>query len=65
MRRAAIGGMVLAVMGLAAGEAHAQRGRGAGPGEAGRHGWLSSYSQAKDQARRDGKPMMLVFRCVP
>jgi hypothetical protein len=43
-----------------ANSAFAQRGP-----DAARHGWLSDYRQARDQARQTGKPIMLVFRCIP
>jgi len=33
--------------------------------EAQRHGWLMSYQEGLEQARKLRKPMMLVFRCVP
>lgn len=29
------------------------------------HGWLTDYAAAKAEARRTGKPIMLVFRCNP
>ncbi|QDU19285.1 hypothetical protein ETAA1_11910 [Urbifossiella limnaea] len=29
------------------------------------HGWHTDYAAAKAEARRTGKPMMLVFRCNP
>jgi hypothetical protein len=32
---------------------------------AGRSGWYGSYAAGKAEARRTGKPMMLVFRCQP
>lgn len=28
-------------------------------------GWMSDYKSARAEARRTGKPMMVVFRCVP
>lgn len=28
-------------------------------------GWLSSLEEAKQQARKTGKPIMAVVRCVP
>ena len=28
-------------------------------------GWLSDYDVAKAEARRSGKPLMVVFRCEP
>jgi hypothetical protein len=33
--------------------------------DAGRHGWLFNLAEAKDQARKTGKPIMAVVRCVP
>lgn len=32
---------------------------------AARYGWLSNYQQGIEQARKQKKPLMLVFRCVP
>jgi len=29
------------------------------------HGWYTDYEKAQDEARRSGKPMMIVFRCIP
>jgi hypothetical protein len=29
------------------------------------HGWHTDYAAAKAEARRAGKPIMLVFRCNP
>lgn len=43
---------------------HAQRRGRLGSG-ASRYGWRQSYSQAKAEAKKTGKPIMLVFRCVP
>lgn len=37
-------------------------GRGENPAV---YGWLSSLAQGKAQAAREGKPMMVVLRCVP
>ena len=33
--------------------------------EAVRTGWLFSYSAAKELARKTGKPLLVVLRCVP
>jgi hypothetical protein len=41
---------------------HAQPGR---DGNAGRYGWLSDLRSGKEQAKKTGKPMMVVLRCVP
>ena len=30
-----------------------------------KNGWLSSLEEGKSQARRSGKPLMVVMRCVP
>ncbi len=32
---------------------------------AAKYGWLSNYQTALKQARKTGKPLMVVFRCVP
>ena len=29
------------------------------------YGWLGSLEQGKAQARKSGKPLMVVIRCVP
>ena len=29
------------------------------------HGWHSDYAAAKAEAKKTGKPIMLVFRCDP
>jgi hypothetical protein len=33
--------------------------------EAVRHGWLFSLEEGKAEARKSGKPLMVVIRCVP
>lgn len=33
--------------------------------DAKRFGWHTEYAPAKAEARRTGKPMLLVFRCEP
>ncbi|MCI0702612.1 MAG: thioredoxin family protein [Planctomycetia bacterium] len=30
-----------------------------------KYGWHTDYSAARAEAKRTGKPMMLVFRCEP
>ncbi len=30
-----------------------------------KYGWFTDYAQAKAEAKRTGKPMLLVFRCEP
>lgn len=39
--------------------------RGFDPREVRANGWLTDYRQAKDAAAKTGKPIFLVFRCVP
>jgi len=65
MRKVLFGLLVLAVGGLMASPVYAQRGRGPSQLDVSRNGWMGDYRQAKDQAQKTGKPMMLVFRCVP
>ena len=33
--------------------------------DAAKYGWFNDYAAAKAEAKRTGKPMMLVFRCEP
>ncbi len=33
--------------------------------QAARYGWSGDYQQARELARKTGKPIFLVFRCVP
>jgi len=42
----------------------AQPGR-RGEVNAARHGWLSDYRAGREQAKKTGKPLMVVIRCVP
>jgi hypothetical protein len=30
-----------------------------------RHGWFTDYAAAQAEAKKTGKPMLLVFRCDP
>jgi hypothetical protein len=39
--------------------------KGPGVPQAARYGWLSSLEEGKAQARKSGKPLMVVVRCVP
>jgi hypothetical protein len=65
MSRLPLSLIVVAVAGLTAGPVFAQPGRGPSPREVVGNGWLSDYQQAKDRALQSGKPIMLVFRCIP
>ncbi len=33
--------------------------------DAARYGWQTDYAAARAEARRTGKPILLVFRCEP
>ena len=50
------------VAGLPAASAFAQ---GEDRSEALKHGWVFNYDEAKRQARKTNRPLMVVFRCVP
>jgi hypothetical protein len=64
--RSLIFGLALAGVALAQSAALAQRrGRRGGEREAVANGWLFSLAAGKEQARRTGKPLMVVLRCVP
>ena len=67
LRLTALSGLVLASLAVyPGGRALADRGAFGGDSrEAQKYGWLSSYQEGLDQARKLRKPMMLVFRCVP
>ena len=41
------------------------RDRREGIPNAGQYGWLPSLAQGKAQAEKNGKPIMVVIRCVP
>lgn len=57
--------LTLATAGLCEARAQApSRGTG-GDGDAVKHGWLSSLEAGKAEARKTGKPLMVVLRCVP
>jgi hypothetical protein len=57
--------LAMAAIGLAACAApHAAAQPKGGPNGAA-YGWLSSLEQGKAQARKSGKPLMVVIRCVP
>ena len=67
MRTGLAAGVAFAVMVLSVGPVHAQgKGpRGGDEREAVRNGWLFSLEEGKAQARKTGKPLMVVIRCVP
>ena len=56
--------LALGLLALAAAPASAQ-GRRFDEPQAARYGWLPGLEEGKAQARRTGKPLMVVLRCVP
>jgi hypothetical protein len=64
MRRAMVTMAVIGLTGGFAGPASAQKGGRGGPNAFG-YGWLGSLTEGKAQARKTGKPLMVVIRCVP
>ncbi|HMC63953.1 MAG TPA: hypothetical protein VKI65_03360 [Gemmataceae bacterium] len=65
MRRGIVAWIAVGVLGWANTPLLAQFG---GPRDwdpaAEKHGWLSNFEEAKARARKSGKPLMVVFRCV-
>ena len=60
-------GIVLLALGflsLSGGPAPAQGRRGRDQ-DAAKYGWLPSLAEGKAQAKKTGKPVMVVMRCVP
>ncbi len=64
MRCGTVAVAALGLMALAEAPGGAQFKGGGGP-DAGRYGWLFSLEEGKTQARKTGKPLMVVIRCVP
>ncbi len=59
-------GLALVVLGSLPPSVFAQRGRpGRGEPQAIRNGWLFSLREGQAEARKTGKPLMVVVRCVP
>jgi hypothetical protein len=54
--------LALGVVALTDASLMAQRGRGE---PASRYGWISSLEAGKTEARKSGKPLLVVIRCVP
>lgn len=63
MRNQVLGWVGITML-ILCGSAVAQGG-GRGQREARENGWLNNYQSARDEAKKSGKPIMLVFRCVP
>jgi hypothetical protein len=65
MRRVPLAVLAIGVAGLLADSAGAQpKGGRFGPNAFG-SGWLPSLEMGMTQARKTGKPLMVVIRCVP
>jgi hypothetical protein len=56
--------IALLALGTLAWNAIPVAGQGKG-GDGARYGWLSSLEEGRAQARKTGKPLMVVIRCVP
>jgi ABC-type sugar transport system substrate-binding protein len=56
--------LALGMLALSAAAASAQ-GRPFAEPQAARYGWLPGLEEGKAQARKAGKPLMVVIRCVP
>lgn len=63
MRTYFLGILCLAAIALVPSTGLAQKGKVRD--EAARYGWQESLSGALKEAKRTGKPVMVVFRCVP
>jgi hypothetical protein len=58
--------LALGFIGLAAAPSPAQlREAHGGDPEAARYGWLATLEKGRAQARKSGRPLMVVLRCVP
>jgi hypothetical protein len=57
--------LAVALAGLALTESPALAQRGRGEQAAVRNGWLFSLGSGMQQAKKSGKPLMVVIRCVP
>ncbi len=67
MTKFTVGVLAFALLVFTADSLMAQRGRGGEPWqrEAEQHGWMLDYREAKEFAREQVMPLMVVFRCVP
>jgi hypothetical protein len=66
LRSSLVGRSLLALLGamMMTGTAQAQR-RDSNAVVAARNGWLTNLKTAKEQAKKTGKPMLVVLRCFP
>lgn len=59
-------GLTLVCLAVASSPLEAQFRKGPrGEQEAARKGWIFSLDSGREQARKTGKPLMVVVRCVP
>jgi len=65
MKRGSVVLFALGCLGLAQPAAVAQSKGRAGEQEAVKQGWIFNLAQGKAEARKTGKPLMVVLRCVP
>lgn len=66
MHRLILGFLATATLAATSSTAAAQfKGGKKGGGDGAKYGWLSSLAQGKEEARKTGKPLMVVIRCVP
>ncbi len=61
MQNRLIAVVLLAIFALTGKTISAQQGNH----QATRFGWMTDYQAARTLARKTGKPLMVVFRCVP
>jgi hypothetical protein len=57
--------LALGMLALVDTPVQAQGKKPGGEENAARFGWLSNLEEGKALARKTGKPLMVVFRCVP
>jgi hypothetical protein len=63
MRSLTVGLIALALWGLDAAPVSAQKGKVRD--EAVRYGWTEDLSAAMKEAKRTGKPVIVILRCIP
>jgi hypothetical protein len=63
MRTLSVGLIALTLGAMSASPAFAQKGRGRD--DAARYGWSDDLPAAMKEAKRTGKPVVVVLRCIP
>ena len=64
MKRGFLGLLALGFLFMATPSLYAQP-RGRGDADAAKNGWIFDLDEGISQAEKSGKPLMVVFRCVP